>query len=228
MKNIYDHIKMCPLFKDLDEDRFNSLISTAHYRIEKVKKNHVIASEEDDCTSIGIILEGTVDVKKIYPSGKSITVAQLSQGNTFGEVILFSNKKKYPSTIVAGSKATVFFMTKESFSAICHIETSVMINLLNILSQKILVLNNQLKSLSYESIRQKVANYLMQQYKQQETEYIILNITRQKMAEILGVPRPSLSRELIHMKNDGIIDFHKDTVKILDLDLLENCLYQEK
>ncbi len=228
MKNLYEKIKTCPLFKDLSEQQFNTLIKDANYRIEEVKKNHVIASEDDDCTSIGIILDGTVEVKKFYPSGKSITVAHLGPSKIFGEVILFSDKKKYPSTVVAGSKATIFFMTKDSFSDICQIETSVMTNLLNILSKKILVLNNQLKNLSYESIRQKIANYLMQQYKQQQKDYIELTVTRQKMAEILGVPRPSLSRELSNMKDDNILDFHKNTVKIIDLMALEDCLYQDK
>lgn len=228
MKNLYDSIKLCPLFKGIDQEQFEDLMTKSNYKVDTVKKNHVIASEDDDCTSIGIVLEGHVEVKKIYPTGKSITIAQLGPGKTFGEVILFSDKKKYPSTIVAGRDAKVFFMTKESFSQICHIETSIMINLLNILSMKILVLNNQLKNFSYESIRQKISNYLMQQYKKQQSEYLTVNASRQQMAEILGVPRPSLSRELINMREDHIIDFHKNTFKILDLIALENALYQDK
>lgn len=228
MKNIYEPIHQCPLFKDIDEHRFYELIKASNYRIDHVKKNHVIASEDDDCTSIGIVLEGSVEVKKIYPSGKSVTVAQLSAGNMFGEVILFSDKRKYPSTIQASSKAKIFFMTKDSFVALSHIEPSVMTNLLNVLSRKILILNNQLKNLSYESIRQKIANFLIQQYKKQESDYLTLPMSRQKMAEILGVPRPSLSRELINMKDDGLLDFHKNTVKIINLLALEDALYQEK
>jgi CRP-like cAMP-binding protein len=228
MKNIYEPIHQCPLFKDINEDRFFELIKTTNYRIEDVKKNHVIASEDDDCTSIGIVLEGAVEVKKIYPSGKSVTVAQLSSGNMFGEVILFSDKRKYPSTIQASTKAKVFFMTRESFVELSHEEPSVMTNLLNVLSRKILILNNQLKNLSYESIRQKIANFLIQQYGQQQSDYLTLPMSRQKMAEILGVPRPSLSRELIKMKDDGLLDFHKNTVKIMDLLALEDALYQEK
>lgn len=228
MKNIYEPIHQCPLFKDIDEKRFFELIKTTNYRVEDVKKNHVIASEDDDCTSIGIVLEGAVEVKKIYPSGKSVTVAQLSSGNMFGEVILFSDKRKYPSTIQASTKAKVFFMTRESFVELSHEEPSVMTNLLNVLSSKILILNNQLKNLSYESIRQKIANFLIQQYGQQQSDYLTLPMSRQKMAEILGVPRPSLSRELIKMKDDGLLDFHKNTVKIMDLLALEDALYQEK
>ena len=45
------------------------------------------------------------------------------------------------------------------------------------------------------------------------------------MGELLNVPRPSLSRELTNMKNEGIIDFDRNTIKILKLDLLEEALW---
>ena len=38
----------------------------------------------------------------------------------------------------------------------------------------------------------------------------------------MGVARPSLSRELISMKNDGLIDFNLKEIRILDLEKLED------
>ena len=51
-------------------------------------------------------------------------------------------------------------------------------------------------------------------------------MTKQKLSEVLGIPRPSLSRELINMKNDNIIDYSKDFIKILDKDKLESILME--
>jgi len=51
-------------------------------------------------------------------------------------------------------------------------------------------------------------------------------MTKQKLSEILGVPRPSLSRELINMKDLGIIDYSRDFIKILNKEELENLLTQ--
>jgi hypothetical protein len=44
------------------------------------------------------------------------------------------------------------------------------------------------------------------------------------MAEILSIPRPSLSRELIKMKANKWIDFEAGTIKILKLESLEEAL----
>ena len=37
------------------------------------------------------------------------------------------------------------------------------------------------------------------------------------MAEYLNVSRPSMSREMINMKNDGIISYRKDEIVIHDI-----------
>lgn len=38
MKDLYGAISHCPLFKDLDEGRFNHIIKEINYRIDRVKK----------------------------------------------------------------------------------------------------------------------------------------------------------------------------------------------
>ena len=88
----------------------------------------------------------------------------------------------------------------------------------------ILTLNKSIERLSYNSIRQKISNYILDEYNKQNSHLININMTKQKLAETLGIPRPSLSRELINMKDIGIIDYYKDTIKILDLDQLLKVL----
>ncbi len=45
---------------------------------------------------------------------------------------------------------------------------------------------------------------------------IQLGMTRKKMAESLGVSRPALSHEMMHMKKDGLIDYVNQSIEILD------------
>ncbi len=44
---------------------------------------------------------------------------------------------------------------------------------------------------------------------------------KKSLAEHLNVSRPTLSRELKNMQDMGIISFNKRTIKIYDLDRLE-------
>ena len=45
------------------------------------------------------------------------------------------------------------------------------------------------------------------------------------MARKLGIPRPSLSRELAALKADGWIEYDRDTIRIMELKKLEGCLF---
>ena len=49
-------------------------------------------------------------------------------------------------------------------------------------------------------------------------------MSRKNLAEHLGVQRPSLSREFVNMKNDGLIDFSKNLVEIKNLEGIEDIL----
>ena len=51
-------------------------------------------------------------------------------------------------------------------------------------------------------------------------------MTKEKLAESLGTTRPSLSRELINMKELGLIDYNRSHILILDLEEIKNLLVE--
>ncbi|NLO93742.1 MAG: winged helix-turn-helix domain-containing protein, partial [Clostridiaceae bacterium] len=50
-----------------------------------------------------------------------------------------------------------------------------------------------------------------------------LPMNRSQLADYLNVSRPSMSREMARMKDEGIIDYYLSAVKILDFDKLKKC-----
>lgn len=88
------------------------------------------------------------------------------------------------------------------------------------------MLSERIELLSHSSIREKIASFLITEYRLQGSPRLNFSYTRKTMAEILNIPRPSLSRELNNMKEDGIIDYEKNTIEILDLNLLESIIIE--
>jgi len=225
MQNIGEKLDSCSLFKDFTIDETVKILSNTNYKIAKYKKGEVIALEDDPISSIGIILEGGIEVQKTYPSGKVVTINRLGNGQIFGEVIIFSNKKTYPSTIVSSLDSEILFIFQEDIIRLCSSNVTFLNNFMRVLSNRILNLSKILKELSYQTIRQKIASFLLDEYKKQKSSVIKINFSRQEMAEQFATTRPSLSRELINMKNDELIDFDKKTITILDLEALEETLF---
>lgn len=225
MKKYMDVLNKCILFKEIDNKEIENLISKVSFTISSFNNGQIIALEESPCTSIGIILKGNVEIQKIYPSGKVMTLNTFGEGNIFGEAIVFSNKNIYPSTIFSIGNTEIMFITRNDIIWMCENSDKFLSNFAKLLSNRILMLSDKIRNLSYETIRQKVANFLLEEYKKQQNIFLNFPYTRKKMAEILNIPRPSLSRELITMREEGIIDFDKNIIKILDMDLLEECLF---
>ena len=230
MDKLINYLKHCILFKGLTSEELQNLIININYSISDNCKNcdecHtcIVALEGDICDSLGIVIEGELEVQKHYASGKVVTLAKLNKGKIFGEAIAFSETNIYPATIVSSKGSIILYISKKDIIAMCSSYPKVLNNFMQLLSSKILLLNRKIKELSFETLRQKISNYLLSQYEIQKTTALILPMSRKNLAEHLGVQRPSLSREFVNMKDDGLIDFNKNLVQIKDLEGIEDIL----
>lgn len=224
MVDLSKPLKQCILMNNFKEDDINELLKNMKYKLNNYSKNEVVALEGSDCTSIGIVIKGSVEVQKIYASGKTVTISKLIEGNIFGEVIIFSNRNTYPATITSTENSIVMFIGKEEILKQSSLNPNFLKNFMTLLSNKILMLNNKLKNISYQTIRQKIVSYLLDEYDAQKKLTLKLSCTKKELAEQLGIPRPSLSRELINMKDEGLLDFVKNDITICDIELLEEVL----
>jgi len=188
------------------------ILDTFHILKKDFEKDQVIVLEGDECSFVGLILSGMVEVKKSSVSGKEYTITTLSQGDTFGEAVIFSSANTFPATIVSKTKTEVIFIPKHAIIEMCKKNEKFLHNFLNLLSDRILLLNTKLKENTLSTLRQKICNFLIEEYKKQKT---------------FNVQRSSLSRELIKMKEEGLIDFWGKEIWVKDLEKIEEYLYED-
>lgn len=215
------------LFKMMDQGEIKEILDSFHILKKDFEKDQVIVLEGDECSFIGLILSGMIEVKNSSVSGKEYTITTLSQGDTFGEAVIFSSANTFPATIVSKTKTEVIFIPKHAIIEMCKKNEKFLYNFLNLLSDRILLLNTKLKENTLSTLRQKICNFLIEEYKKQKTTKLKLNFTKQELAKIFNVQRPSLSRELIKMKEEGLIDFWGKEICIKDLEKIEEYLYED-
>lgn len=226
MDKYFDSLNKSVLFKSLNQEDMKLLLDSVPYNIMLYNKDDIIAIEDDDCTSLGIILSGSIEIHKPFPSGKVVTLNNFQAGNVFGEAILFSGTHKYPANVISTSESKVMYINRDEIIKLMRLNDKVLSNFLTVLSNRILMLNDRITNLSLDTVRKKIANLILMEYKKQKKNTIVLPFCRKKMAEMLNIPRPSLSRELSKMKEDKIIDFSKNKLQIFDIDLLEDLLLE--
>ena len=98
----------------MTKEEILNFFKDTYYQVKSFSLNDIIALEGEECVAIGIILSGSVDVKRML-SNKIIQMTSFGPGHLFGEVIIFSDVNKYPATVISSSKSEVLFISRENF-----------------------------------------------------------------------------------------------------------------
>ena len=206
-----------PLFKgmrDFDVERALKLLGS----IEKVyTKNEILARTGTALTHFGIVLEGTVQVNFIDIDGNLVLMASVTAGDAFAESLCWLKVSEIPVTITAFTDARVLWLDPSALATNCDDElvTELRNRFISILAAKTLAMNDRVQVLSKPTLRQKIITFLSQYSNKNSSKTFSIPFDRESLALYLGVNRSALSRELSVMKNEGIIDFYKNTFKIL-------------
>lgn len=224
IKTYINVLKNTNLFKGYTEEELISLFSRVPYKVENYSKGDVILAEDEACDTLNLILEGIIEVQKMDSNGKVLSIAEFGKGDIFGEMLIFADRNTSPINAIAKNKATILHVNKNSVINLCQSNTLFLLEYLRIISNKAMILNLKLKEVTLKTIRQKVCEFILSQYKEQKSLKIKLNMTKKDWADKIGVQRPSLSRELIKMKEEGLLDYNKDIIIIQDLEYLEDLI----
>ena len=225
MRHLRRKLKKCSLFTDYSDENLSRVIKNLRYRVTEFAEDETLAVEGAKCHHLGIVLRGGVKIQKVYASGKIVTLSRLGPGAVFAEAVLFSDNKTYPATIeIDSAKTQIMFIRDQEVIRLCKSNQRFLNSFLGLLSDKVHTLNRRIQLLSYKTIRQKIAGYCLTERVRQRSEVLHLAMSREELAQHLGVPRPSVSRELSNMQDEGLIQLDKDKIRILNLEELERCL----
>ncbi|MDZ5130317.1 Crp/Fnr family transcriptional regulator [Clostridium perfringens] len=218
------NIKECRLFSHFSDHDIQELLSSGFASVKSYLKEDLLFSEGEYCDFLSIVIEGKIEIQKLDSNGNILVVATLNRGNVFGENLLFGDRNFYPMSVVAKENSQVLHIKKDYIYKLCSSNEPFLRELLRILSNKALNLSSKLKQVTMKSIREMICNYLLKKYNKEKSTTIKLEFSRKDWADKLGVQRPSLSRELMKMRDAGLIDFSKNIIEIKDLEGLKSNL----
>ncbi len=223
-QKLKDSILNCRLFDKMTQEEAAMLLACIRPRVRKLAKNDVANVAGDPFEGIGIILSGQAAVVKENSEGNRTILTILKPGDLFGEMAAFSGNGKWPATIIAQTACNIMYVPPEKIigqcEKACQGHRKLLMNMLGILSSRAMALSRKLEYLSMKSMRGRIAAFLLEQYKKTGQKTFLLTMNRNELADFLNVSRPSLSREMCKMKEDGLIDFHRSSVQLKDIKML--------
>lgn len=224
MENIIKEIKNNPLFDNMSEDEIVGVLKCGNAAVVSFTDNQLLFEKDHKVKNLGIVIEGTLNLVSQKYNGSRVIVTALKKNDLFGEALIYSSTEGSPYDLVSSGNSKVLLMPYRIFSNMCShgcsYHNQLINNMLTILSDKIVMLNNKMSILNAETLRGRIAVYLLSLQKKSKSMIFDMPMNRQDLAEFLNVRRPSLSRELSNMQKDNIIEVYRSTVKITDIDKL--------
>lgn len=195
-----------------------------HGVIEKFSKGVEIFREGDRSNAIFLILNGVVKCYKMDEDGKEL-ITSLNKADEFLGFTSFADNTLHPETATAVEDTELAGISKTELKEILQHNQNVSIELMELLTDNITDIKEQLLQMAYSSVRKKTAQTLLQFSE-------ILNkdpkgpirISRSDLANVAGIATESLIRTLSGFKREGLIDIEGRNIRITDLDALQQVI----
>lgn len=204
-----------PLFRGITLERLFADLEEIRFHTRSYKKGEILARQGDVCNRLVILTKGSVRGEMIDYSGRLIKVEDITAPKAIAPLFLFGEQNRYPVEVTANEPTEVIELPKPSVLSLFRKNEQFLENYMNLSANYARTLSDKLFFMSFKTIRQKLASYLLRLYKQQQQTHITLDRSQQELSDYFGVSRPSLARELAHMQEDGLLIADRKHITIL-------------
>ena len=197
MSNLTEKIIKAPLFKGCRREMLENLLTSSGHRLRHKDADEYIAYMGDELTDMVMLVEGTIYSSMTNQEGKEIVVEVLTGPIMLAPAFVYADKNAFPVNVVAKTECTILYINKQAFVEWLHRDPQLMMNLISMISNRCQRLSQRLNDFALQSLKERTVEYLHVHERIDSVEWL---------AKVLGVARPSLSRVLSELRNEGVIE----------------------
>jgi len=184
------------------------------------KKGKIIFNEGQRPSGVYIVYSGKVKIQKSGPNGKAQIVRLTKEGDVIGYRSLISGEN-YHASAETLEDTTLCFLSKDTFFQLITNNSSVSMNLMKLLSENLGAAETKIIEVLQKPTKNRIAEALLllkEMYGLEEDgQTINVVLIREDIANIAGTSTETAIRLLYSLHEDGLIDFDKKKIKILNL-----------
>ena len=210
-----DKIYNSPIFNGLKRAEVDILLNGRH-KITNYKAGELIAIQGSIYHSLLIIKRGTVRGEMSSFTGVSIVIEEIEAPRIIAPAIIFASDNHFPVTVIAVTNVDIVSINESDFTYIMQSDYRILHNFVRSISDRNKFLSEKVRTMSFGTIKSKIANYLLSQFKQKQSLEFDIPHTQQELADMFGVTRPALSRAINQITETGILTSHKNHFVIKD------------
>ena len=207
-----------PLFQGLDMEEINEVLQRFHGLIKHFPKSDYIYLAGDCVENLCVVLEGTVQMIKEDIWGEKAIIANLGAGSVFAENFLgrLGDRSVVSYFVASDSEVLMLPLGRMLFDSNTNSKASqrLMCNIVSILADNNTRLIEKTEILCKKTLRSKILAYLEQEARNNGSHRFTIRFNRTDLANYLDADRSALTRELARMREEGLIDYNKNTFEL--------------
>jgi len=214
MTHVWKAIKKVPFFKGLKDEEIVQVIKIADSR--RYRKGEIIFRKEDLGNSFFIVKEGKVKIFTSIGGDKKKTFAFLKRGDSFGEMSLLGGRVRSASA-QAAEETELYVISKKNFKRLIMANPDFTLKLMQTLADRLTRADREIASMLFHNILGRLAEAVLELAKGKRAgSQAKVAIDQSELAQYLGTTRVPVCRAINVLKRDGVIDYRRGEIIILN------------
>ncbi|MDM5155644.1 Crp/Fnr family transcriptional regulator [Bacillus sp. DX1.1] len=205
-------VKPCPrkvlIFKSLSDEEILKIASMTKHK--QFKKGQPLIHEGEKSDTLFIINKGQVKLSKLTIQGKEQILHILTSGECFCELNIFNCDEKSNFSAYAMEDTKICMLTKDNMDHIMERNPGIALKLLKTVTKRLAHTENLAQNLATNNPEVRIAYIILEfceRYGEDTDKGILINLplTREEIANYIGVTRETISRKFSKFEDLGLI-----------------------
>ncbi len=214
-----EFLKTTMIFRGMNDDEIIASLDFLQARKQGFKKGSTIFHAGDTTNKLGLVIAGSVIIESDDAWGNKTILSSAEVGQFFAETYALLSNEPMLVNVIANENCRILFLRignlKKLQANMNQWMMKFLSNLLMVSAHKNLMLSGRSFHTAPKTIRERVMAYLNSVSLQRHANEFNIPFDRQQLADYLNLERTALSKELGKMKCDGLIDYYKNSFRII-------------
>lgn len=208
-----------PLLSGLTQEELRTLAARTVRKLYSA--GELLFSEGEPCSGLQIIARGKVRIFKTSINGREQVLAVNVPGESIAELPVFDGGA-YPASAIAIEDTEIAFISRRDFHLFCIEHPEVPLKVLSVVGGRLRRLVGIIEELSFTTVRQRLIAVLVKLAQTEGkttprgTEFLLPG-SHQELANQLGTVREIISRNLMRLQAEGLLDVDARQIVVKDL-----------
>ncbi|EAR16056.1 transcriptional regulatory protein [Robiginitalea biformata HTCC2501] len=184
----------------------------------KIKKGEIIFDEGEKLAGVYCVRDGVSKLSKLSENGKDQIVKLASKGQVLGQRSVVAEESANLSA-TAVNDMEICFIPREAITDTLHKNPEFSYEVLQTMAHDLREADDVIVNMSQKSVKQRIAQallYLRENFGEDGEGYLLLVLSREDIASVVGTATESCIRMLSELRKEGLIKTSGKRLSITD------------